>query len=222
MSFIHGFRTFTFARCSKTKQPVLMGAAGMHLHSALQEEAQCRGISGAKWMTEAARKKLDARYGGAGKKVPHDGPAPDWDCTCGHYFYRTLKDAYQTVYNAYAHVTCLERTMLHTGGGRTTQYSIDYFLAPEKPGQKVYIADPAFSPSTMTYPSAFAWPVAVLGNPQNQIEVLEGIGMSLGVPILDRDDLRGCPQCLVVNKWRKPEEITKKMRHDFFGEGYKE
>ncbi|KKN84480.1 hypothetical protein LCGC14_0289420 [marine sediment metagenome] len=194
----------------------------MHLHSALQEEAQCRGISGAKWMTEAAREKLNAVYAFEGKKVPHDGPAPDWDCTCGHYFYRTLKDAYLTPYNIYAHVTCLKRTMLHTGGGRTTQYSIDYFLSPERPGQKVYIA-PAMPPAMQqpVYPSALAWPPPILGSSHDQQEVLGAIGMSLGIPILDRDDMRGCPSCLEINGWRKKTEITDRMRKDFFGEGYR-
>ncbi len=192
----------------------------MHLHSALQEEASCRGISGAKWMTEAARARLDARYSGSGAKVPHEGPAPDWDCTCGHYFYRTFKDAWITDMNAYAHVTCLERTMLHAGGGRTTQYSIDYFLAPEREGQKVYIADPGLMGQRAVYPAAMAWPMPVLGNPHDQREVLEAIGMSLGVPVIGREDLRGCPVCLELNGWRQPEEITERMKHDWFGESF--
>lgn len=195
----------------------------MHLHSALQREAQCRGISGAKWMTEAARQRLNARYASGGKKVPHDGPAPDWDCSCGAYFYRTLADAYQTDYNIYAHVTCLGRTMLHTSGGRTTQYSVDYFLAPEKEGQKVYIANADFSGAMVrpVYPTALAFPPPILGGAQDQRKTLEGISMSLGVPILDRADLRGCPVCLEINGWRKPGEITDQMKKDFFGEGYK-
>lgn len=201
----------------------------MHLHDRVQKAAECRGISGALWMTETARERLEARDKKEGPAVPHEGPAPDWDCTCGSYFYRAFEDAWVSAYNAYAHVTCLERTMLHTNGGRTTQYSVDYFLAPTLADQKVYLPiehqDQAQGRPVAAIPHqgdlggyyGFPGQMAVI---RDQKEVLEEIALSLGVPILDRTDLRGCPVCLVFNGWRDEKEITEEMRRDWFGAGY--
>lgn len=228
-SFIHGWRVMQYTRCSKTGAPVLQGSAGMHLHTPVQRRAECRGISGAMWMTEKARERLAARSGNA-PYVPHDDPAPDWDCTCGSYFYRTFADAWVSDMNAYAHVTCLERTMLHKNGGRTTQYSVDYLLAPPKEGLKVYlpITTPEQAQGNPVTPGRLAYGpyggfYGGLGMvvERDQKEVLEEVALSLGVPILSKDDLSGCPVCLVTNLWREPEEITPRMYKDWFGAGYK-
>jgi hypothetical protein len=56
---------------------------------------------------------------------------------------------------------------------------------------------------------------------RDQKEVLEEIALSLGIPILEKDDLSGCPVCLVTNDWREEREITYHMKRDWFGEGYK-
>jgi hypothetical protein len=166
-------------------------------------------------MTQTARDRL-AAYAKPGS-VPHKEPSPDWDCTCGHYFFRTFEDAWTSPSQIYVHVTCLERTVLHTGGGRTTQYAVDYLLLPEKTDTKVYV------PLVNSGVIANQW--GYFGMPTDsfvQTEVMEEIAASLGVPILERHDMEGCPVCLVANSWRKPEEVTKTMRHAWFGEGYRE
>ena len=165
------------------------------------------------WLTDSAQKKLDARDKG-GPVVPHEGPAPDWDCSCGSYFYRTMDDAWVTDYNVYAHVTCLGRTMLHTAGGRTTQYSVDYFISPEDDRQKVYQMNPMLS-------SPFGSYSPMVESDKSMLETMTDIGQTLGIPVLGREDLQGCPVCLEVNGWRKSEEITAKMKRDWFGEGYR-
>lgn len=230
MAFIHGFRAFSFARCFRTGLPVLAGAAGQHLHQTLQVEAVCSGISSAKWMTEAARERLKAVATG-GPSTPHDGPAPDWDCTCGAYFYRTWEDVWMGGASAYAHITCLGRTMLHSGGGRTTTYSIDYLIAPKRPDDKVYLpvenADEAraqglkvtsypYNPYDFL-PFARGWSFA---EECVQSELLDRLALSLGVPVLEKTDLKGCPSCLIANKWREPKEVTPRMYKDWFGESY--
>ena len=54
--------------------------------------------------------------------------APDWEGDDGYKFYGTLEGAWQDAPSVYAHVTCLGPTILHEHGGRTAQYSVDYFL----------------------------------------------------------------------------------------------
>lgn len=224
-SFIHGWRAFGFARCSRTNEIVLQGQSLMHLHNPVQKAAECKGISGAMWMTDTAKDRLAKRLEG-GKSVPHEGPAPDFDCTCGSYFYRTIEDTPQNPTSVYAHVTCLERTILHTSGGRTTQYSVDYLLAPSKPIMKVYVQPkssaqpqnpvvPVVVTSNWGYPHMFA-----VGEEHNFAEVLKEVASSLKVPILEKEDMKGCPECLLANGWRKESEISDQHRRDWFGEGY--
>ena len=87
-SNIHGWRVFSLARCEKVPDaPILRGAAGMHLHQRVQSAAKCNGFSGALWMTETAREKQSKTVMGS---VPHEGPSPDWDCTCGAYFWTAI------------------------------------------------------------------------------------------------------------------------------------
>lgn len=223
MAFLHGFRVFTFVRCSRTKEIALAGQAGMHLHSSMQKPAECRGISGAMWMTETARDRLANRDKKRGPRVPHETPSPDYDCSCGSYFFRTFQDAWISEVNAYAHVTCLGRTMLHQNGGRTEKYTVDYLIAPEREGAKVYVygLDPKHLPPAYAPVVYGGWGMWGAAEERDQREVLEEVGLSLGVPVLAREDLSGCPMCLTVNGWREPEEITDKMKKDWFGEGYK-
>lgn len=227
MANIHGWRCFSYGHCSKTGTTVLVGSAGMHLHNRVQKVAECSGISSAMWMTETARERLEERQRG-GPQVPHEGPAPDWDCSCGAYFFRLLSDAAGSDMNAYAHVTCLERTMLHANGGRTTQYAVDYLLAPAKPNQKVYV--PVADPSQVKTNQALV-PMGIWGIPFGGVwmgverearEVLEEISLSLGVPILEKEDISGCPICIQVNRWRESEEISEEMVRSWFGEGYRQ
>lgn len=149
---------------------------------------------------------------------------------CGSYFYRTLKDAWTSPANVYAHVTCLERTILHKNGGRTTQYAVDYLLAPSEPNQKVYlpVESPAQAqgqvipiPTMVGAPWGGLYGGITMGEAREYDQVLDEVAITLGVPILEKDDLRGCPECLIVNSWREPKEITDQMRRDWFGEGYK-
>jgi hypothetical protein len=112
-----------------------------------------------------------------------------------------LKDAWSGDGAIYAHVTCLGRTILHTAGWRTSQYSVDYFLEPEQEIRPAVIG--------------FGWDYD-----RSQKEALEELAPGLGVPILEKNDLQGCPDCLVVNLWRRSSEITDQMRKDWYGEGY--
>lgn len=224
-SFIHGWRVFQFARCAKTGSVVLQGSSNMHLHSRVQKVAECKGISPAVWVTQTARERLAVvEQGEVDAAAVHDGEAPDWDCTCGHYFYRTLKDAWNSEINVYAHVTCLERTMLHKNGGRTTQYSVDYLLAPTTPHLKAYIelanaSQARAGNKAVLLGGLYGW----VGQMEecDYAQELDSVALVLGVPILEREDLNGCPECLIVNSWRKPEEVTDQMKRDWFGRGYK-
>jgi hypothetical protein len=128
--------------------------------------------------------------------------------------------------SVYAHITCLERTILHSEGGRTTQYSVDYFLAVphEHVEQKVYLPFP--SDESKAKGPTVSFPVGASGHAQRAeerlyAEVLEEIALSLGIPILERDDLQGCPVCLVTNGWRDKNEISERMKREWFGMGYK-
>ncbi|KKN60385.1 hypothetical protein LCGC14_0532190 [marine sediment metagenome] len=155
---------------------------------------------------------------------------------CGAYFFRRLEDAPQAPTNAQAHVTCLERTILHQDGGRTTQYSVDYFLAPKEANIQVFVpvidtvkaqdqnADVAYSTpaGNLRYGFGVAYPFMLPGEALPYMEVLEEVSASLGVPILDRRDLKGCPVCLEVNGWRKPIEIDEIMMREWFGAGYEQ
>ncbi len=223
-SNIHGWRVFSLARCEKVPNaPILRGAAGMHLHQRVQEAAKCNGFSGALWMTEAAREKQSKTVMGS---VPHEGPSPDWDCTCGAYFWRLLKDCWASPTNVYAHVTCMERTMLHQNGGRTTQYSVDYLLASEiRDGQNAYIyhsndklAQGPMVPLNWGYVGAGG----ALAEEINYGEALAQVAKHLDVPVLSKSDLAGCPDCLVANSWVEPEVITEGMRREWYGAGYVE
>ncbi len=133
-SFIHGFRVFDVVKCYRTKELVLSGMQGQHLHNRVQKPATCNGISSAMWLTDKAKERLKSRE----KHDPEE--CPNWDCTCGAYFYRTLEKAWHSSHNIYAHVVCLEHTIIHKDGGRTNRYGVDYLLAPEKDDQKVYVA----------------------------------------------------------------------------------
>ena len=221
-AFIHGWRVFSFTNCSKTGLPCLSGASGMHLHNKVQKAAECRGISPAIWMTEAAKER--SKLKSAGLPSGHDEPAPNYDCTCGNYFYRTFKDAWQSASNVYAHVTCLERTILHVNGGRTTQYSVDYLLPSTRGdvGQKVYlpIDDPAKAKGPVVNQPFSFYDFNMQMEERLYSEVLSEIALSLGVPILDEKSLLGCPVCLVVNGWREPGEISERMKREWFGLGY--
>ncbi len=151
---------------------------------------------------------------------------------CGAYFYRTWEDVWMGGASAYAHVTCLGRTMLHSSGGRATTYSVDYLVAPKRPDDKVYLpvenADEARAQGLkiVHYPYdpydfllfASRWTFA---EECVQSELLDRLALSLGVPVLEKTDLSGCPSCLEVNGWREKSEITDRMKRDWFGEGYK-
>jgi len=225
-SFIHGFRRFTFVNCRKSSVPVLAGMMNMHVHSKVQRAAECTGITSAMWMTDAAKLILHEVELGRSGKVPHAiDRSPEYDCTCGHYFYRTWKDVWSSATNVYAHVTCLERTILHTNGGRTTQYSLDYLLSEPKANSKVFLAidDQSKAKGKVIQAPAglgMGWDFSVLAEERPYEEVLAEVSLSLGVPILDKDSLLGCPICLTVNSWRKSEEITDQMKKDWFGLGY--
>lgn len=225
-SFIHGFRRFNFVNCRTSGLPVLAGMMNMHVHSKVQKAAACTGIMNAMWMTDAAKLLLQQVSVGKKSRVPHaEDRAPEYDCTCGHYFYRTFKDVWSTASNVYAHVTCLERTVLHVNGGRTTQYSIDYLLAPPKPGTMVFLPleseDKAVG-KLVTAPVMLGpgFRYALIAEERSYAEVLQEVALSLGVPILDKESLLGCPVCLEVNGWREPGEISERMKSEWFGVGY--
>lgn len=225
-SFIHGFRRFNFVNCRTSGIPVLAGMANMHVHSKLQKSAECKGISGAMWMTDSAKLILSEVAAGRRDKVPHAlDRAPEYDCTCGHYFYRTFKDVWSTASNVYAHVTCLERTVLHVNGGRTTAYSIDYLLAPPIAGSNVFLGlenDADAVGKIIKSPVAIGdgYRFALLAEERPYEEVLQEVSLSLGVPILDKNSLLGCPVCLEVNGWRETGEISERMKREWFGAGY--
>ncbi len=226
-SNIHGWRAFSFGRCERVPDvPILLGAARTHLHQRVQEAAKCTGIAGAKWMTNKARERSLAAKDNT---PPHEGPAPDWDCTCGAYFYRLLKDCYTSPTMVYAHVTCMERTILHQNGGRTTQYSVDYLLASEAHDGQValllydYDEDTTLAKS-LVVPLHFGYVGGggMMAELVNYGESLTQVANHLDVPVLSKSDLAGCPQCLVANGWVAPEVITETMRKDWFGAGYHE
>lgn len=54
--------------------------------------------------------------------------SPEWENDEGFKFYRRLEDVWRNTDSIYGHVTCLGKTIIHESGGRTTQYSVDYFL----------------------------------------------------------------------------------------------
>ncbi len=54
--------------------------------------------------------------------------SPSFDSDNGHSFYHTVEGAFQDTPSAYAHITGMGKTILHVRGGRTAQYSVDYFL----------------------------------------------------------------------------------------------
>lgn len=226
-TIIHGFRTFSFRHCTKTNKLVLAGFRGMHLHNRIQKAAVCTDPGPAMWMTEAARSYPfhTGRH--------DDEPAPKWECSCGHYFYRTYRAAWNGHFNVYAHVTALEKTMLHRDGGRTTQYAVDYLITPEHPQNKAYIPydDTKNTPPGIVQAGRVPVPFAggipgfwgfTTSYQKNMLEAVETVANDLGVPVLEKNDLAGCPVCLEVNGWREPDEITTEMKIDWFGEYGKE
>ncbi len=145
---------------------------------------------------------------------------------CGSYFFRLLKDCWTSPTSVYAHVTCMERTMLHQNGGRTTQYSVDYLLASTvRDGQSAYIfhsndklAQGPMVPLIWGYVGAGG----ALAEEINYGEALTQVAKHLDVPVLSKSDLAGCPSCLVANGWVEPEVITEEMRKSWYGAGYVE
>lgn len=121
--------------------------------------------------------------------------------------------------------------MLHQNGGRTTQYSVDYLLSSKAENIKVFIPilDPNRSKEQNVpviysnyggYP--YGYPAMMPGEPRDYNEVLEEVADNLGVPVLDRTDLKGCPVCLEINGWRKSSEIDETMMREWFGAGYEQ
>ncbi len=168
---------------------------GQHLHNRVQKPAVCNGISTAMWMTEKAKERLKTRE----KHDPND--SPQWDCTCGAYFYRLYATAWYSSANVYAHVVCLEHTIIHKEGGRTNRYSVDYLIAPDNSDQKVYVM--LLDGKVVTY---------------SLRAVMEEIASKLEVPILAKRDLEGCNICLKVNEWRTTGEIAKARLKGFGGD----
>lgn len=66
---------------------------------------------------------------------------PGWSDDEGFHFYTTLEGAQRDTPSVYAHVTCLGKTVLHERGGRTNQYSVDYFLRADWTGNLRPICD---------------------------------------------------------------------------------
>ena len=219
-SFIHGFRSFNVIRCSRTKELVLSGMQGQHLHNRVQKPAVCTGISQAMWMTDKAKEKLKTRE----KHDPND--CPQWDCTCGAYIYRLYKTAWYSSANVYAHVVCLEHTIIHKEGGRTNRYSVDYLIAPDKLDQKVYVMllegedAPDNQQANVIYgmnPFSFGY-LPFPAVEYSLREAMEEIANKLEVPILAKRDLEGCNICLKVNEWRTTGEIAKARLKGFGGD----
>lgn len=196
-------------KCSRTKELVLAGMQGQHLHNRVQKPATCNGISTAMWMTDKAKDRLKKHE----KHDPED--CPQWDCTCGAYIYRTFKTAWYSESSVYAHVVCLEHTIIHKEGGRTNRYSVDYLIAPEKEDQKVYILllededVPEEKKANIVYGMNFFMGYYPMPAVEYSLrEVMDIIAMKLEVPVLAKRDLDGCNICLKVNEWRTEGEVA--------------
>ena len=218
-SLIHGFRVFDVSKCYRTKELVLSGMQGQHLHNRVQKPATCNGISSAMWLTDKAKERLKSRE----KHDPEE--CPNWDCTCGAYFYRTLEKAWHSSHNIYAHVVCLEHTIIHKDGGRTNRYGVDYLLAPEKDDQKVYVAllegeeIPQDQKAGVMYDSGLSMgylPIPIVE--YSMKKVMSQIADQLGISVLDKKDLDGCNVCLKVNEWRTEGEVTEARANGIGGE----
>lgn len=210
---VHGWRRYTVVRCSKVEegQLVLRGSYGKHVHENPAPHAECRGFAPGMWMTPGAQTQQTKPV----EERRHDSlEAPMFECTCGYYGYRTLqavvRDGGMRGAEVVAHVTAIEKVILHQEGFRAQMYHLDYLLAPEDPEQEMTVLTGVPSAA-----GAYYWPQ---GDYIKVGVVLEEIAARLGVSILAKDDLAGCPSCLEVNGLRRPEEISDKMRREWFGE----
>lgn len=207
MTLIHGWRLLNLKRCkSHDGEVILAGQYGKHVHSSIAGRARCRSngkpTAFAMWQDENSDPLED----------PHDlDNCPDLRCSCGYYFYRLYEGAQKDVgstQSVLAHITCIEETVLHTEGGRTSQYKIDYILTPN-PESKAYLTLMGDELKANTdYPEGF--PYITWSGPQktvNLAEEVEKIATNFGVPILDKEDLAGCQDCIRANEWRSNAEI---------------
>lgn len=130
---------------------------------------------------------------------------------CGFYSYRLFQGVakdHQINSGIIAHVTAIEKVILHEEGFRAQMYHLDYFLEPVKAEQEITV----FNADAGVYnPYGIAIETVTLR------PAMVKIAESLNVPILEKDDLAGCPDCLIANSWRSEKEITAKMRKDWYG-----
>ncbi len=208
MTLVHGWRLFNLKRCtSHDGEVILAGQYGKHVHNRIAGRARCRSngkpTGFAMWQEENSNPLEDAH---------NLDNCPDLHCSCGYYFYRMYKgaqkDAGSTTQSVLAHITCIEETVLHTEGGRTSQYKIDYILTPD-PDTKAYLTLIGNELNTHAdYSDDF--PFISYSGPQKTVNLAEEVGKiatNFGVPILDKDDLDGCQDCIRANEWRSEVEI---------------
>lgn len=204
-SFVHGWRWYNIVRCARTEELTLRGTYGMHVHTNPSPHAACRGANYAMWMTPEAKERVQ----GGEKHDPLD--APLFDCSCGFYSYRLFQGVakdHQINAGIIAHVTAIEKVILHEEGFRAQMYHLDYLLEPVKAEQEITV----FNADAGVYnPYGIAIETVTLR------PAMVKIAESLNVPILEKDDLAGCPDCLIANSWRSEKEITAKMRKDWYG-----
>src|SRR5574341_1989147 len=164
----------------------------MHAHHNPSVPAACRG-GGRTGMWQTPQAKANAW----GPTHP-DEESPRFDCTCGFYGYRTYNAAMVDGQfgDFLAHVTCIEKGVLHEEGFRAQRYRVDYILAPLDWDKDTYIWTPG-TPALYGMAGAEVMPVS---------QAVEPIAHMLQVDILDRADPRGCHICQVINGWRAPED----------------
>ena len=220
---VHGWRVFNVKRCNSHEGEVIIaGLYGKHVHSRHMGRARCRSggrATYAMWITEEAEKNRKLKKE---EVEPHDlDDCPHFDCTCGYYFYRlydlAVGDNGSMTSQVLAHVTCIGETVLHTEGGRTSRYQVDYILPPKPDSDLLLVQLPDDVPKKDdTEPDL--WHLQMFG-PMTTVKMgpaVEGIAQGLGVPILERDDLSGCQDCLLANAWRSQAEIDEFNREVHF------
>jgi hypothetical protein len=219
MSEVHGWRFFTFKRCSKLDDAVVLsGQFGMHVHQVVAPRARCKGFRGGMWLTEGAKAR-----GTSGPSNHNPDECPEFDCSCGYYGYRVYEGADNgkgPLLAVIGHVTAIGKVILHEEGFRAESYRLDFLVEPRSPNLKVPLWLTSASSPTQETVVVSGDPRG--GNPQyatlaNLGELQETIAAYLQVPSLPRDSLEGCRLCVVANGWKTQEEMDEIERRERFG-----
>jgi len=184
---VHGWRRYGLGHCKSVNGTVLIGGHGMHCHGAMSKLAECAGYE--RWAMWAAEKTPEHLKGGHPEIAP-----PHIDCTCGFYYRIRILDEATRQGGIWAHVTALGKVVIHVDeekpdltGGRMAAFVIDYFL----PGVG----------SLLSHQSGVSY------NDEVCKSTLRRWADEWKVPIYEKDDLRGCLNCIEANNWLPEKEV---------------